>query len=163
MDPILLSYLHTWYSNSIAEKQRNHIAVDFTFDEFLALWQPNQINVLLREHRKGNLYFYQRHANPTAYVFTWKSYRDCSFGAFNKHTACITTRQMSLLNNLPKPGDKLRPSHCAALSKSRKGKPKSEEAKKATSESLKGKPKAAWTEERKAARRAQIAARRAAQ
>lgn len=70
-------------------------------------------------------------------------------------------------------GDKLRPQHCASIQKAMQGRTKSEMHIASISDSLRGrtlseehkqnlrKPKEPWSEERKAARRAQIAAKKA--
>ena len=85
-----------------------------------------------------------------------------STGKFNKDTAIICSRVKSAQVNLPQKGDKLRDNHCAGISAALTGKPKSEEHKSAISAASKGQSKAAWTPERKAARRQQIAERKAA-
>lgn len=76
-------------------------------------------------------------------------------GELNRDTACICSRMKSATINLPAKGDKLRPGHAANIGKALTGRPKSQDHRKALSEATKGVPKAAWSEERKAARREQ--------
>ena len=138
------------------------VTVELTFQQFVGLFEQRQLYSLQKAIERNRLRYQQREKNEFAYVATWKSYNARSTNVWSVDTACICSRQKSATINLPQAGDTLRPEHCDAISRSLTGKPKSETRCQNISASKKGVPIRGWTEERKAARRAQLAARRAA-
>ena len=163
----LLAYLNSWYSTTVKSKANAGNTVNLTFDEFLSLFEKRQLASLQKSIDANRIRYQQDEKNQFAYVATWKSYAACSSGIYDINTALICSRMKSAQVNLPQAGDKLRPGHCANISKSLTGKAKSEDHCKNISEGKKGKEIVKWTEERKAARRelrqAQKAAKKGAQ
>jgi len=161
----LMAYLKSWHPTTVRRKTGAGMIVNLTFDEFLSLFEKRQLSSLQKAIDADRIRYQQDEKSPYAYVATWKSYAACSSGIYNIETALICSRMKSSKINLPTAGDKLRPSHCASISKSLAGKGKTEEHCLAISDAKKGKKISGWTEERKAARRtlrqAQEAAKRA--
>ena len=156
----LMAYLKSWYATSTDNQRKAGVEVALTFEEFLALFEKRQFSSLQKAIDLNRLRYQQDEKNQYAYVLTWQSYAARSTNILSKDTAIVCSRMKSSTINLPQKGDKLRPSHCQSLSRSLTGKPKSEEHRKNISEGKKGRKISGWTEERKAARRAQIAARK---
>lgn len=161
ISPRLLAYLASWHATSTKRKAAQGIQVDLSFDEFLVLIDKRQMKSLQRAIDSNRIRDQQNEKNPFAYVLTWKSYAACSSRVFNRDTACVCSRMKSARINLPQAGDKLRPEHAAAIGAKLRGKAKTPEHRKAISQGSRGTSKTPWTEERKAARRAQIVARKA--
>ncbi|MES3097281.1 hypothetical protein [Sphingomonas aerolata] len=162
LSPRLLGYLTSWHATSTRKQAASGNVVDLSFDAFLGLFEKRQLRSLERAIVEGRLPAQQHETNPYALVLSWRSYSACSLGQFNAQTACVCSRAKSAKINLPQKGDKLRPGHAASIAKALIGVPKSEYHRKAISEGCKGVSKAAWTPERKAARRALLAERKEA-
>lgn len=162
ISPALMGYLRSWYDTTVQNKRAGGVVVELTFPEFLTLFKPRQLRTLQIAIDANRLRYLQDIENGFAFVATWKDYAARSTNNWNLATATICSRTQSARINLPQAGDKLRPEHCANISKSLTGLEKSEEHKLAISEGSKGKPKAAWTPERRAARSAQRKAQEAA-
>ncbi|OAN51861.1 hypothetical protein [Sphingobium sp. TCM1] len=166
ISPKLLAYLKSWYETTTKSKTAAGVVVNLTFDQFVSLLEKRQIVSLQKAIDANSIRYLQDENNPYAYVATWKSYAACSSGVYDINTACICSRMKSGQINLPAAGDKLRPSHCANISKSLKGVEKTEEHCQAISQAKKGKSISGWSDERRAARsalrQAQEAAKRAA-
>jgi len=163
ISPRLMAYLKSWYATTTRNKAEAGATIELTFEQFVGLMEKRQLASLQKAIDNNSIRYQQDENNPYAYVATWQSYAACSTGIYSKDTACICSRMKSQKINLAGPGDTLRPSHVANISKSLTGKPKSEEHCENISAGKKGRPIASWTDERKAERRAQIAAKKAVQ
>jgi hypothetical protein len=169
----LTEYFEKWFNTAVKRKAAQGVSIEITFVEFMnQIVTPRQYESLQKTKDEGWLNTRQRHDNPLAYVITWKSYSARSSNVFSVETACFCTRTESKSRAKPKKGEKLSDTHKQNISKGLKDKPKSEEHKQSISDSLKGrefsqehksnlkKPKAPWSEERKAARSALLAAKK---
>lgn len=161
VSPRLLAYLQSWHTTSTQKQVDAGNEVDLPFSDFLNLFTKRQIDSLQKAIDADRIRYQQSVENKFAFVLTWKSYAARSTGRFDKNTATICSRAKSAQINLPQKGDKLRDGHREGISQSLSGLEKSEEHKKAISEASKGQPKAAWTPERKEARKAQLAQKKA--
>lgn len=161
LSPNLLAYLKSWHNTTITRKAQAGYAVDLPFEDFLALLTKRQLASLQKAIDQQRLQSQQNRNNPYALVATWRSYAACSSGRYDKTTATICSRMKSAAINMPRAGDKLRDSHRQRIATGLAGKSKSSEHRQAISESSKGGKKQPWSEERKAARRQQIAAKKA--
>jgi len=162
ISPNLLAYLKSWHQTSTGNKTAAGHTVDLPFQDFLDLFEPKQLKTLQDAIDANRIRYLQDKGNKYAFVLTWKSYAARSTGQFNKDTATICSRLKSKAINLPKAGDTLREDHKAAISAKLTGMAKSDEHRANMSEAAKGSKKAAWTPERKEARRQQIAEKKAA-
>lgn len=171
----LQEYFVKWFTSAVTRMASKGVTIDITFLDFMTkVVTPRQYASLQKTMDAGWLNSRQATSNDRAYVITWKSYAARTSNVFNLETACFCTRAESEKRSKPAKGEALRPSHRANISKKLRGVPKTEEHAGAISEALTGrtlslehkqnlkKPKAPWTEERKAQRRAQIAARKPA-
>lgn len=171
----LQEYFVKWFTSAVTRMASKGVTIDITFLDFMTkVVTPRQYASLQKTMDAGWLNSRQATSNDRAYVITWKSYGARSTNVFNLETAYFCTRAESEKRSKPAKGEALRPSHRANISKKLRGVPKTEEHAGAISEALTGrtlslehkqnlkKPKAPWTEERKAQRRAQIAARKSA-
>ena len=162
----LVAYLRSWYETTVKSKTAAGVLVNLTFDEFLSLFGKRQLASLQKALDANSIRYLQDEKSPYAYVATWKSYAACSSGVYDINTALVCSRMKSAKVNLPAAGDKLRPSHCASISKSLTGVETTDDHCQAIREAKKGKKIAGWSDERKAARselrQAQEAAKRAA-
>jgi len=159
----LTAYLQSWHTTATNKQIAAGVEVDLPFQDFVDLFAPEQLDSLQRAIDANRIRYQMRDTNPFAFVLTWKSYAACSTGKLSKDTATVCSRQKSAQINLPQAGDKLRDGHKQAISEALTGLTKSDEHKKAIGEANKGKAKEPWTDERKQARRAQLAAKKAAQ
>lgn len=157
----LMAYLKSWYETSTTKQRKAGVEVTLTFDEFLGLFDTRQIRSLQKAIEANRIRYQQDEKNQFAYVLTWRSYAARSTNVLSKETAIVCSRMKSSTINLPQQGDKLRPSHCQNISKSLTGKAKTEEHCHNISDGKKGQKIKGWSEERKAARRALIAAKKA--
>ena len=157
----LLGYLKSWYATSTQKQRDAGHYVDLTFCEFLNLFEAKQLRKLRIALMDGRIKHVQSAENEQALVLTWRSYAVRSSGEFTSETAYVCTRVRSLEVNRSQAGDTLRTEHKSAIKDSLTGLPKSDAHRAALSAATKGTTKQPWTEERKAARRAQLAARRA--
>ena len=155
----LLGYLKSWHLTSTPKQRDAGHYVDLTFCEFLNLFDTKQLRKLRIALMDGKIKQAQNEENERALVLTWRSYAARSSGEFTSETAYVCTRAKSFEINRSQAGDTLRSDHVENIRDSLTGLPKSDAHKAAISEASKGKPKAGWSEERKAARRAQLAAR----
>lgn len=153
----LRTYLEKWHATTVRKKTEAGHEVRLSFDEFVALFKPSHLASLDRAMAANRLNYFQNEKNQFALVASWRSYAACSSGVYDSSTAIICSRNLSKQLSLPKPGDKLRLSHRANVSKAKMGVPQTQEHREAISAALKNQPKQPWTDERKAARRAQIA------
>lgn len=160
LSPDLLAYLQKWHNTTVTRKAEAGHQVDLPFPDFVSLFKPKQIKSLQNAIAEDRLHYFQREDNEFALVASWRSYAAVSSGIYNKDTAIICSRMKSAQINLPAPGDKLRPSHRAKIGDAKRGVPQSPEHREALSVALTGQPKKPWTEQRKADRRADIAARK---
>lgn len=158
----LLAYLTKWHATTVERKLADGNQVDLPFNDFLSLFEKRQLNSLQKAINEGRLQGLQDRDNDLAYVATWVSYAACSSGIYDKTTACICSRRKSLAINLPKPGDTLRPGHRRNISKGLTGVPKSDDHRANISEAKKGVKIGGWTDERRAKRKADLAAKKAA-
>lgn len=159
----LTGYLRSWYKTSTGRKAEQGTKVSLTFEQFASLFTPGQLMVLEYEIHNGTLRQLQNAKSKTALVLTWRSYKALKSNHFNVETAYVCSREASERVCHMVAGDSHTDEAKAKISEASKGKAKSEEHKEAISAACKGVSKAPWSEERKAARRAQIAARKAAQ
>ena len=157
----LMAYLTSWHAGTVRKKREAGYLVTLTFPQFVALFKDRQLASLQRAIDANRLRYLQDKKNPLAYVATWRSYDACSTGVYSADTACICSRQKSKAINKVQKGSKLRSTHCKAISDGLTGKPRSDEAREAISAGKKGVPIRGWTEERKAERRALLAAKKA--
>jgi hypothetical protein len=157
----LSDYLGKWYKTTTANKADKGATIDLTLDQFVGLFEKRQLTSLQKAIDENRLAALQNKKNPFAYVATWRSYEACSTRVWNSETALICSRMKSSTVNLPVRGEKLRPEHKAKIARKLTGKPKSAEHRQSISDSTKGGSKSEWTEERRAKRRADIAARKA--
>lgn len=160
--PRLTAYLQSWFTTSTQEKRKSGVSVTLTFPEFLALFNARQLNSLQKSIDANRLRYTQSEDNELALVLTWRSYSARTSNVFSKDTATVCSRRKSKQISLPKKGETLRLSHCAAISASLTGRTLSDETKDKISASSKGQPKAAWSPARKAARSEQRKAQEAA-
>lgn len=163
ISPRLLAYLQAWHSTSTQKQIDAGMDVDLPFQDFLNLFEVAQLNSLQRAIDANRIRYQMADTNDYAFVLTWKSYAACSTGKFNKDTATVCSRLKSAQINLPQAGDTLREDHKKAIAISLTGVPKTDDHRAAMSAAAKGNPKAAWSEERKEARRQQIADKKAAE
>lgn len=161
ISPNLLAYLKSWHQTSTGKKAAAGHSVDLPFQDFLDLFEPRQLKTLQDAIDANRIRYLQSVDNKFALVLTWKSYAARSSGHFNKDTATICSRLKSATINLPQAGDTLREDHKAAIAAKLTGVGKSDEHRANMSASAKGSKKAAWTPERKEARRQQIADKKA--
>ena len=156
----LSGYLKSWHRTSTNKKREQGLDVNLTFGEFVALFTPNQILRLEWEIAKNSLRVLQNATSEEALVLTWRNYSALKSKRFDRETAYICPRSLSENICQMKAGDIHTDEARQKMSAASKGKPKSEAHKAATSAACKGVKKQPWSEERKAARRAQIAAKK---
>ncbi len=157
----LTAYLQSWHKTSTKKQVDAGHVVKLPFDDFMSLFNKDQLKTLQDAIDANRLRYLQDAKNEFAFVLTWASYAARSSGQFNKDTAMICSRLKSRTVNFVEKGSNLRPSHAEKISKSLTGKPKDEDHKKNIGNANRGKPKAAWDDERKAARRKLIADKKA--
>lgn len=162
ISPRLTAYLKSWFATSTEKKVAAGIRVTLTFLEFIGLFELRQLLSLEKAIEANSIRYRQSDTNKYAYVLTWQSYAARCSGTFSRETAIICSRMKSRMINLPQKGDTFHAEHRAALSAALMDKPKTEEHCAAISAGKKGRPIAGWSEERKLARRQQIAERRSA-
>ena len=167
LSPNLTGYLRSWYDTTAENKRTEKVVVELTFDQFVSLFDKRQLRSLQKSIDCNRLRYMQSVDNAFAYVATWKSYAARSSNVWSVETALVCSRSKSATVNLPGPGDKLRPDHCANISKSLSGRRLSDDHKANISESSQGSTKAPWSEERRARmserRQREQATKRAAQ
>ncbi len=157
----LTAYLTSWYATSTQNKREAGATVQLTFPEFLNLFAERQLQTLEQAIVKNRLRYLQDVKNEYAFVLSWRSYRLREAGLFNRDTAIVCSRMKSRQINRPAKGESLSPRHRASISRGLTGVEKKPGHRENLSASLSGKPKAGWSDERKAARRALLAAKKA--
>lgn len=161
LSPRLTAYLQSWFDTSTKDKRSKGITVTLTYEQFVGLFHTRQIKTLEAAIADNRLRYLQDRDNPFAFVLTWRGYEHCQTDVFSADTACICSRQKSKMINSIQVGTRLSARTRAKIGAAKRGKPLDQEHKDALSASLTGKPKTPWTEERKAARKAQLAAKKA--
>jgi hypothetical protein len=156
----LAAYLTKWHATTVKKKLHAGCEVNLSLDEFVSLLEKRQLNSLQKAMDEERLEGQQNSRSPFAYVATWKSYAARSTNIYNAQTAVICSRMKSERINRPMPGDVLRPAHREKISHGLTGRELTPEHRQNISHGCKGVPKAAWTEQRKADRRAQLAAKK---
>lgn len=157
----LLAYLQSWHTTSTQKQAEAGHVVDLPFQDFLNLFEQRQLKTLEDAIEANRIRYLMDAKNKYAFVLTWKSYAARSSGVFNSETATICSRMKSQILSKPKAGDTLRDGHKAAIATTLTGVAKSDEHRANMSIAAKGNSKAAWTPERKEARRQQIADKKA--
>ncbi|PNQ74326.1 hypothetical protein BA950_14770 [Erythrobacter sp. SAORIC-644] len=156
------SYLKSWHKTSTTRQLQKARVVELTYDDFLALFTPGQLMGLEWAIQNDTLRHLQNEKSSDALVLTWRSYEAVSTGQFNSNTAMICSRKTSEKNCRMVAGDSHTAETKARISKSKTGKRNSASHNENISKATKGVSKSAWTPERKAARRALLAAKKAA-
>lgn len=158
----LSSYLQSWHKTSTARQKQKGRLVELTYPDFLALFTPGQLMGLEWAIQNDTLRQLQNENSSDALVLTWRSYEAVTNGQLNSQTAMICSRKASEKTCRMAAGDTHTAQTKARISKTKKGKRNSPKHNANISKATKGVAKAAWTPERKAARRALIAAKKAA-
>lgn len=148
----LETYLKKWHNSTLTSKRKSGHQVDLSYADWLGLFSERQLNTLEKAIASNRLGSLQHKSNDLALVATWQSYAACSSGIYDKSTARICARKTSKAINLPKKGDKLRPSHVAKVAEKLTGVVKTEDHRQNISDGKKGQPIAGWGEDRKAAK-----------
>ena len=161
LTPRLVRYLQSWHKTSTTRQKAKGNAVELSYTQFLSLFTDGQLLALEWAAYKGSLGVLQNEESKDALVLTWRSYDAVCSKLFNVNTAFICTREMSAQVCRMKAGDNHTPTAKKKIGAAQKGKPKSAAHKAKISQSTKGKPKAGWSPERRAARSALIAAKKA--
>lgn len=163
ISPALMNYLKSWHQTSTAKQTKNGATVNLPFQDFLDLFDPKQITTLQNAMDAQRIRYFMNEKNDFAFVLTWVSYAARSSNVFDKTTATICSRLKSRQLATPQKGDTLRDDHKDAISKTLTGKAKTIEHAGNISVGKKGVPISGWTEERKEARKKQLADKKAAQ
>ncbi len=157
LSPRLTAYLESWYATSTARKTDAGVQVELTFSQFVSLFTAKQITTLEKAIEAKRLRYFMDAKNPYAFVLTWRSYAARQTDVFSVTTAQVCSRLKSKADSRVKKGETLSSRTRARISEGKRGKPIDKQHKANISNALKDRPKQPWTEERRAARRAQIA------
>ncbi len=156
------SYLKSWHKTSTTRQMGKGRVVELTYTDFLSLFTPGQLMGLEWAIQNDTLRQLQNEKSSEALVLTWRGYEAVASGHFNTRTAMICSRKTSEKKCRMVAGDTHTAETKARISKSKTGKRNSASHNKNISKATIGVSKSAWTPERKAARRALIAAKKAA-
>jgi len=159
----LQNYLMKYFASRVRKLREDGVEVTLTWREFMGMITKKQVATLEAAIAENRLKGLQDDQNPYALMLTWAGYEfhSVEHRVFSKDTAVFCSRQRSKIINRPKRGQKLGARHRASISDGLSGKPKSEDHRQNISDAKKGVKIAGWSEERKAARKAQIAAKKA--